>query len=197
VQLTEHEMDFPLDIDLGELIRRHHVILTGIDFGEIVDVPRFQVEIESKMAERRAKIHRGEVPGGLGMSVSYRKLTPHDLEPVRTRKMQPSLHYKFVPGIGTSEEEGNEAFFWYWMLSVSDDIGTNYRDDNGGAKEQATGGTATHAARDIGGHIPADASRLFLRFTPPHGWEPPEPWLRELQLDLTHRRDIDPSSGRS
>ncbi len=184
-------MDFSLDIDLGELIPRHHVVLTGIDFGETVDVPRFRAEVEAKVAERVAKIHRGEVPGGLGISVSYRKLTPHDLEPVGTRKVEPSLHYKFVPGIEPSEEEGNEAFFWYWMLSVSDDAGTHYRDDNGGAKERAAGGMATPATRDIEGHIPADASRLFLRFTPPHGWEPPEPWPRELQLDVIHRRVID------
>jgi len=155
------EMDFPLDIDLGELIPRHHVVLTGIDFGETVDVPRFRAEVEAELAERVARISRGEVevPGGLGISVSYRELTPHDLEPVGTRKMEPSLHYEFVPGIEPSEEETNGGMFWCWMLSVSDDVGTHYRDDNGGAKGPATGGMATPATRDIGGHIPSFSAR--------------------------------------
>jgi hypothetical protein len=190
-------MDIPLDIDLGELIPGHHVVLTGIDLGETVDVPRFRAEIEAKVAERLAKMSRSEVPGGLGVSVSWRRLTPHDLEPVGTRKMEPSLHYKFIPGIEPSEEERDGAFFWYWMLSVSDDVGTHYRDDHGGTKEQAAGGAATTATRDIGGHIPAEASRLLLGFTPPGRWKPPEPWPRELQIDLMHRRVIDQPSGGS
>lgn len=185
------EVEFPLDVDLGQLIPRHHVVLTGMDFGEVVEVSRLHAEIKALMAERLAKVRNGESHEGLGVSVTWRTPTSRDREVVSTHATEPSLHYKFVPGIEPSEEEGNNVFFWHWMLSATDDVGTLYRDDNGGTRAPAAGGAATHATQDIGGHIPNDASRLTLRFAPPPGWEPPEPWRRELQLDLVERRVVD------
>jgi hypothetical protein len=41
-----------------------------------------------------------------------------------------------------------------------------------------------HGTRDIGGFIPRNAASLVLRFESPGDWTPPEPWTRELTVDL-------------
>jgi hypothetical protein len=46
----------------------------------------------------------------------------------------------------------------YWRLSVSDDVGTGYSGNNGGAFDDSSGGAATHGARDLGGQIPPHAA---------------------------------------
>ncbi|WP_336214906.1 hypothetical protein [Nonomuraea sp. LPB2021202275-12-8] len=49
------------------------------------------------------------------------------------------LHYEFVPGLRQHEMETKGPFFWYWTLSTEDDLGTPYRDDNGGAFDSGYG----------------------------------------------------------
>ncbi|AQZ62151.1 hypothetical protein BKM31_12330 [[Actinomadura] parvosata subsp. kistnae] len=93
------------------------------------------------------------------------------------------LHYELVPGPAPDEEERKGPFFWYWMLSTEDDLGTDYRDDNGGAFDPS-GGPAAHGVRDLGGPVPASARLLKVEFTPAAGWTPPRPWCRRLEISL-------------
>jgi hypothetical protein len=87
-----------------------------------------------------------------------------------------------VPGVAHNEVP-DQPFFWYWMLRATDDIGTHYDDNNGGAFDDR-GGDTSRGTRDIGGSIPDAARRLTLQFEPAQGWTPPEPWVRELSIDL-------------
>jgi hypothetical protein len=103
-----------------------------------------------------------------------------------SRLAEPELHYEFVPGLA-----GDDGFDWYWMLSVTDDVGTEYSDNNGGAFDGRSGGVASHGTRDLGGQIPPHALRLTIRFAPPHGWTPPEPWRHTIDIDLRERRLLD------
>jgi hypothetical protein len=97
------------------------------------------------------------------------------------------LHYEFVPAIGPDAQ----GFGWYWMVYASDDAGTEYSDNNGGAFDAEGTGPASHGTRDLGGLIPPGATRLTLRFEPPDDWTPPEPWRRELPIDLRRKCLID------
>jgi hypothetical protein len=68
-------------------------------------------------------------------------------------------------------------------------VGTAYSGVDEGAYDGHSGGAATHAVRELGGKIPPMANRLTLHFVPGHDgtggpWRPPEPWLRELVIDL-------------
>jgi hypothetical protein len=86
-------------------------------------------------------------------------------------------------GLATTRREGG-PFYWYWMLQVSDDIGTPYADSNNGTRCPSTGGPATHATRDLGARVPDEATRLMIAIRPASGWLPPAPWVRELKIDL-------------
>lgn len=180
LQRMGRSLDISFDIDLGELVRGHHVLLRGIELGRPMNVRRWQQEFE---AERER--NRPDEDGQMFTSTT-RWLSSEDMEVVGTRLSEPQLHHEFVPGL-TKEEEIADHFFWYWMLHVSDDVGTRYRDDNGGTRGPAEGGSATHATRDLGGDIPDSASRLMINFEPPSGWEPTEPWRNQLLIDLTKR----------
>ena len=92
-----------------------------------------------------------------------------------------SLSYSIVPAL--SDEE-LARFDWCWMLDATDDLGTEYRDNNGGAFGPSDDGEATDGTRDIGGDIPMNASWLRLRFEAPSGWQPPKPWTRAIRIDL-------------
>ncbi len=137
-------IDIACDVDLGELVKGHHVVVRGIE-------------------------HAGEVDG---------------------RLREPQLHYEFVPGIEAHEDDADH-FFWYWMLSVSDDVGTRYRDDNSGVRAPSVGGAATHGTRDLGEPIPATASRLVIRFAPPSRFDPPGPYRSTLVFDLSAGRVLE------
>ncbi|MFI6742876.1 hypothetical protein ACIBI9_59145 [Nonomuraea sp. NPDC050451] len=93
------------------------------------------------------------------------------------------LHYEFVPGVRQHELETKGPFFWYWMLSAEDDLGTPYRDDNGGAFDPE-GEAAAHGTRDLGGPVPRSARRLRLNFRPAEGWEPTRSWCGQLDIAL-------------
>lgn len=156
----------------------------GIEFARPMNVSRWEQGVE---AERRKGWPGQDRPA---FSSATRWMSTEDMEVVRTRLLEPQLHYEFVPGL-EKEEEDDDPFFWYWMLHVSDDVGTQYRDDNGGTRGPAEGGMATDATRDLGGHIPDSASRLVIDFEPPSRWKPPAPWRDQLVIDLVARRVIE------
>ncbi|MEU5868890.1 hypothetical protein ABZ815_47525 [Nonomuraea sp. NPDC047529] len=93
------------------------------------------------------------------------------------------LHYEFVPGLREDETDSKGPFFWYWMLSTEDDLGTDYSGDNNGAYD-SKGGRAAHGSRHLGGVVPPSARRLRVTFRPAEGWTPPGPWCRELDVTL-------------
>ncbi|MGN9841363.1 hypothetical protein ACTMTI_24860 [Nonomuraea sp. H19] len=68
------------------------------------------------------------------------------------------LHYEFVPGLRQHEMDTKGPFFWYWTLSIEDDLGTPYRDDNGGAFDPG-GETAAHETRYLGAPVPRSVDR--------------------------------------
>ncbi len=174
-------LDIVFDIDLGELVRGHHVVARGIKLGQPVDTRRIDRERLRQLMEGADDPHNG---GGF---ISRRSAAGSDAgEPdTETTMTEPELHYEFVPGLDPAE--GERGFDWYWMMYASDDVGTEYADDNGGAFDPS-GGAASHGTRDIGGQIPPQASRLTLAFEPPQDWVPPEPWRREIVVDLRERR---------
>lgn len=100
------------------------------------------------------------------------------------------LHYEFVPGLRQHEIDLKGPFFWYWTLSAEDDLGTPYRDDNGGAFDP-DGKTAAHGTRYLGGPVPGSARRLRVNFTPAEGWTPTRSWCRELDIALPGGRVIE------
>ena len=99
------------------------------------------------------------------------------------------LHYEFLPGIDTDEQERKGHFFWYWSLYATDDRGTEYDDSNTGGFD-TRGGPSVHGERDIGGRVPRRATRLRIAFEPPEGWTPPEPWRRVIVVDLVKREVV-------
>ncbi len=180
------QLDIVFDVDLGELVRGHHVIARGIDRGHEVPVPRWIQERNERWEQGLDQIVDPAAP-----SHGFSRRSNRDMEIVGTRVTEPELHYEFAPGL-EAHETAEDPFFWYWMLDVSDDVGTSYQDSNGGTRGPSLGGPATPATRDLGGVIPGSAVRLFLRFTPPSGWDPPEPWRRELSIDLATNGLLEP-----
>jgi len=140
-------LDVVFDLDLGELINGHHVVVRGICFG-------------------------GPVP-------------PVSGEP---ELAESALHYEFVPGLTEERTSGRGFFDCLWGLSAFDDTGTEYSPNTIGAFDPASGGPASRGTRNIGGHVPPGASRLTIQFDPPSGWTPPEPWHRQVVIDLNEKR---------
>ena len=110
------ELDIVFDVDLGELVRGHHVIGRGIDLGRTVDVPRWMADSGAEREKRWADTG----PANFG---SFRKvLCERDNEVVGVKELEPDFHYEFVPGLEQAERDVDH-FFWYWMLYASDDLG--------------------------------------------------------------------------
>ena len=179
-------VDIELDIDVGEIVDGHHVVLKGIELERFVPVHRWQRQAEIERDATMTAMREA----GQSYQRSVRRLTAEDLEVVGSKRLQPELHYSFVPGLRPGEEEAHGSFFWYWMLHVSDDLGTAYGDANGGAIGRPEGGASTEGVRDIGGFVPKEASRLLLEFEPASSWDPPEPWTQRVVVDLRTRRAI-------
>jgi hypothetical protein len=173
----EH-LDVVFDLDLGELVRGHHVVARGIMLGRPVRVPRYGT------SRLPGLVRRGEDPSNGGGFI--RRGEAREPAAVEERLTEPELHYEFVPGL--AEERG---FGWYWMLEVTDDVGTEYSDSNGGAFDGRSGGAASHGTRDLGGQIPPQARRLTIGFRPAEGWIPPGPWRRTINIDLRECRLLD------
>jgi hypothetical protein len=166
-------LDIVFDTDLGELVRGHHVVARGIYLGRPTDLHKWQADMEA-------------APWRAPMTVGSQR----DWTVVGTHPPMAELFYEFIPGL-KSWEEDIEPNFWYWMLHTSDDQGTVYSDANNGTRQEPNGGPATHATRDLGGHLPAGASRLVIDIEPPRRWKPPEPWRRQLVIDLQHHQLIE------
>jgi hypothetical protein len=93
------------------------------------------------------------------------------------------VHFEHVPGLAEGHVTPD------WAFEATDDVGTTYRYDDEGIYDGHSGGTATHAVRELGGKTPPDATRLTLRIVPGcdgtrNQWNPPEPWRRQLVIDL-------------
>jgi hypothetical protein len=144
-------------------------------------------EMGKKLRERMALRQRqGADPPASGIHLETQVRGPfsaEEMEMVEAGRADPVLHYEFVPGL-TRDEEVAEPFFWYWMLHVTDDVGTVYNDGNGGARGQTDGGVATHGVRDLGGQVPGGAKQLVITFEPAAGWTPSEPWRKKLLIDM-------------
>jgi hypothetical protein len=177
------QLDVVFDVDLGELIEGHHVVARGLAFGRSVPAPRFELDGLRRLIGSSTDPDSG---GGFFRRALGPSPATEDAEDfVRT---DAELHYEFVPGHGSQAFRG---FAWYWKVYASDDVGTNYANHNSGAFDGESAGAAAHGSRDLGGQIPPEATRLTLRFEPPTGWAPPEPWRRELVIDLVGRRLAD------
>jgi hypothetical protein len=100
------------------------------------------------------------------------------------RNVEPSaeLHYDYVPGMRVEETEAC-PFFWYWLVEASDDLGTEYNDNNSGWFSDQ-GGDSTPGERDLGGVIPSGASALTLHFSLAGDSTPSGPWVGRLEVDL-------------
>jgi hypothetical protein len=186
------ELDIVFDVDLGELVKGHHVIVRGIDLGHDIPITRWQQEFQ-KRAEQEADLilDQGEIIPSGGFQ-SFVRINPssEDREIVETVRSEPEVHYEFVPGL-EADESPDDHFFWYWMLTTSYDVGTEYQDHNNGTLARHEGGAATHGTRDLGGRIPDSATRLRITFEPPSGWAPTNPIRQELAVDLVALRLLD------
>lgn len=173
----EH-LDIVFDVDLGVLVKGHHVVARGIMLGRPIRVPGYNPSLLRDLSQPG-----GDPGNGGGHFQSGPALAPEAVEECLT---EPALHYEFVPGLPEQRE-----FDWYWMLYVTDDAGTQYSDSNTGAFDGSSAGAASHGARDLGGQIPPQARRLTIRFEPAHGWTPPQPWRRSIDIDLSSRQLLD------
>jgi hypothetical protein len=158
------QLSYSFGVDLGELIPGHHVIARGIGLAQ--SVPPSLAESSS-------------LPSGVVENVKQSNQTPRD-----------QVHFEHVPGLSRGHVTPD------WGFEARDDVGTAYNKDDQGAYDGHSGGIATHAVRELGGKIPPNASRLNLRIIPGydgtgHQWRPPEPWRRELVIELRTGNPID------
>ena len=183
------ELDIVFDVDLGELIQGHHVIARGIDLGHDIPITRWQRDFRQR-AEQESELildqEENNPPGGFQSFVRINP-SPEDRDIVEIVRSEPELHYEFGPGL-EADESATDHFLWYWMLTTSDDVGTEYQDHNNGTLAPHEGGTATHGTRDLGGPIPDSATRLKISFEPSSGWAPARPIRQELVIDLVALR---------
>ena len=173
------ELDIAFDVDLGELMRGHHVVARGIMFGRLVRVPHVDIdEIHALMNQA----------GAAGNSGGFHIRRPASSAPREFDEQltEAELHYEFVPGL--SHTEANGRFDWGWRLSASDDVGSEYADHDSGAFDGRAGLAAAHGSKDLGGQIQPEASLLTLQFEPSSGWTPPAPWCQQLIINLRDKR---------
>jgi hypothetical protein len=155
VEGSGRTLDYAFDIDLGELIPGHHVIARGIGPAPKSSIPK-SADLPQELLD---EIERSN------------------------RISRDQVHFEHVPGLT------REGVTPDWSFTVSDDVATPYSGVDEGAYDGHSGGTATHAVRELGGKIPPNATRLSLQMIPGydrtgHQWSPPEPWRRELVIDL-------------
>jgi hypothetical protein len=173
-------LDVVFDVDLGELAKGHHVVARGLALGRSVPAPRFDRD------ELRRLISGSSDPAnGGGFFGRKAGQGPDAEEHVHT---EAELHYEFVPALNNGRSGRFDPTPVFWMVYASDDVGTAYNDYNTGAYDGSSTGPSSHGNRDIGGQVPPEATRLTLTFKPAFDWKPPEPWRRELVIDLVNRR---------
>ena len=154
-------LDYSFDVDLGELIPGHHVIARGIGPAPKVVLPD-DVELPQDAIDN----------------------VEQDNQTLRDQ-----VHFEHVPGLT------RDSVTPHWSFTVSDDVGTEYSGVDEGAYDGQSGGAATHAVRELGGKVPRQATRLTLHLIPGYDkegsqWHPPEPWGRELVIDLRSGRPV-------
>jgi hypothetical protein len=98
------ELDIVFDVDLGELVRGHHVVARGIMFGRLVRVPRADID------ELRALMNQPGAPGNSGGGSHIRRLASPAPREFDERLTDAELHYEFVPGLSHAEADGR--FDW-------------------------------------------------------------------------------------
>jgi hypothetical protein len=176
----------PIEIDLGELVRGHHVVLRSLTVNRVREIKRWQYEAEERHRLWLEQFVRDG--GGQSFQTEIRRpaWTGRDHEIVERRPLEPELEYEFTPGL-RPEEDQQDHFFWYWMMKTSDDLGSVYRDDNSGGRGPAIGGDATRGTRDICGFIPPGAHWLFLDFSPTGDWVLHEAVQDYVEIDVWGR----------
>jgi hypothetical protein len=176
-------LDVVFDVDLGELAKGHHIVARGLALGRSVPAPRFDRD------ELRRRISGSSDPAnGGGFFGRKAGQGPDAEEHVHT---EAELHYEFVPALNNGRSGRFDPTPVFWMVYASDDVGTAYNDYNTGAYDGSSTGPSSHGNRDIGGQVPPEATRLTLTFKPAFDWKPPEPWRRELVIDLVNRRLVE------
>jgi hypothetical protein len=176
-------LDVVFDVDLGELAKGHHIVARGLALGRSVPAPRFDRD------ELRRLISGSSDPAnGGGFFGRKAGQGPDAEEHVHT---EAELHYEFVPALNNGRSGRFDPTPVFWMVYASDDVGTAYNDYNTGAYDGSSTGPSSHGNRDIGGQVPPEATRLTLTFKPAFDWKPPEPWRRELVIDLVNRRLVE------
>ena len=95
-----------------------------------------------------------------------------------------ALHFDVVPGLQIEEERTKGFQFQIWELGAEDDVCTPYYRSGFNGSCEDDGSPVSRGYLWLGAQIPENATRLTLRFQPAEGWEPPEPWLRQIVIDL-------------
>src|SRR6266545_3746909 len=85
------------------------------------------------------------------------------------------LHYEFVPALQEHEGQDKGPFFWYWLVSASDDTG---------GFDPSGHGPSSHGTRDLGGVIPTVATPLVLEFQPHSDYTPAAAVCTRLMIEL-------------
>jgi hypothetical protein len=173
------KLDLELSVDVGELVRNHNVILTGIEYHHAVKMAKYDLSAAQTYLHR----HGGQGSGG-GSSDTGEHPLRHSGH-IRV-DAGPTLHYELLPAV-TQNELSNLNRLWPelgWTLIVQDDLGTVYPDDSGGSLDSSAEGAASHGTRYFGSDIPRGARSLFLVLRPVDGWIPTTSWVREVVVDL-------------
>lgn len=77
------------------------------------------------------------------------------------------LHYELVPGVRAAEIVDAAGRF-HWKLAAKDDLGNEHALGDTGSLDTDGEPSANHGLRRIG-RVPAEATKLFLTFSPARG----------------------------
>jgi hypothetical protein len=147
-------IDIPFDVDLGELINGHHIVARGIERGALARRRWLERDSAGELKKMNAPVIETEA----------------------------ALHFDVFPGLEEDEELSKGFQYDLWELGAEDNVGTRYRSGNGCCENR--GPAVSQGYLFLGAQIPESATLLTLRFQPAEGWEPPEPWLRRVLVDL-------------
>jgi hypothetical protein len=105
LQKMGKSLDIVFDIDLGELVDGHHVVLRGIELGRTVGIERWE-------ADRDAKVRKAQqsAVGGAMFRSEVRALSEGDHEVVGTRRTEPELHYELYRACTKTRENIRATF---------------------------------------------------------------------------------------
>ena len=126
-------------------MKGHHVVARGIMLGRLARVPGYGTSPLRGLARRGADPNNG--------GAFFRRGVAPEPATMEERLTGPALHYEFVPGLAAEH-----GFDWYWMLGVTDDVGTEYSDSNGGAFDGRSGTLDTM----LGPYLARRGKRLLI-----------------------------------